>query len=128
MFILFRSPCKNLNYYDNPLWDFNKGDCIDSNTFTLPGHEDENLTEEQSAERIADFFAHISQEFPPLDVKLLPLRVQHKLDSDSSPLPVIDNYDVYQKIRAAKKPKSGVPGDLPRVIVQDFAPELATPV
>ena len=61
-------------------------------------------------------------------MKLLPLRVQHKLESDSSPPPVIDNYDVYQKIRAAKKPKSGVPGDLPRVIVQDFAPELATPV
>ena len=48
------------------------GDCIDSNTFTLPGHENENLTEEQSAERIADFFPQISQEFPALNVKLLP--------------------------------------------------------
>ena len=103
------------------------GDCIDSNTFTLPGHEDENLTEEQSAERIADFFAQISQEFPPLDVKLLPPHVQHKLESESTPPPIIDNYDVYQKMRAAKKPKSRVPGDLPCVIVQDFAPELATP-
>ena len=42
--------------------------------------------------------------------------------------PTIDSHDAYIKIRAAKKPKSGVPGDLPRVIVQEFAPELATPV
>ena len=34
----------------------------------------------------------------------------------------------YKKIRAAKKPKSGVPNDLPRIITQEFAPELATPV
>jgi hypothetical protein len=25
LFILVRSPCKNLNSYDNPLWDFNNG-------------------------------------------------------------------------------------------------------
>ena len=42
--------------------------------------------------------------------------------------PVIDDYCVYQKIRSAKKPKSGVPGDIPRAIVQEFAPELAQPV
>ena len=29
---------------------------------------------------------------------------------------------------AANKPKSGIPGDLPRTIVQEFSPELATPV
>ena len=103
------------------------GDCIDSNTFTLPGHESDNLSEEQSAERIADYFAQISQEFPPLDTSLLPPRVQCNLESESAP-PTIDEYDVYQKIKSAKKNKSGVPGDLPRVIVQDFAPELATPV
>ena len=45
------------------------GDCVDSNTFTLPNHVNENLSEEQSAERIADYFATISQEFPPLDYK-----------------------------------------------------------
>ena len=89
------------------------GDCIDSNTFTLPGHESENLSDQESAERIADYFAQISQEFPPLDRKLLPLRVQQKLDSQSSLPPIIDSHDAYQKIKAAKKTKSGVPGDLP---------------
>ena len=57
------------------------GDCIDaSNTFTLPNHEGENLTEEESAEQIAEHFAAISQEFPPLDVSQLPDRVKTKLD------------------------------------------------
>ena len=50
------------------------GDCIDSNTFTLPSHESEGLSEEQSAERIAEHFAEISQEFPPLNI--LPPNVQ----------------------------------------------------
>ena len=35
---------------------------------------------------------------------------------------------MYKKIRAAKKPRSGVPNDLPRLLVQEFAPELDTPV
>ena len=79
------------------------GDCIDSNTFTLPGHESENLSDQESAERIADYFAQISQEFPPLDRKLLPLCVQQNLDSQSSLPPIIDSHDVYQKIKAVEK-------------------------
>ena len=103
------------------------GDCTDNNTFSLPGHSAQNLTNQESAERIANYFSEISQEFPPLDINLLSPHLQSKLESESTP-PIIDDYDLYQKIRSAKKPKSGVPGDLPRIIVQDFAPELATPV
>ena len=43
------------------------GDCSDATTFTLPVHQNENLTIEQSAERIAEHFASISREFEPLD-------------------------------------------------------------
>ena len=81
------------------------GDCIDSNTFPLPSHERESLSEEQSAERIANYFAQISQEYPPLDTKLLPQHVQVKLDSESIP-PVITEYEVYQKTCSAKKPST----------------------
>ena len=35
---------------------------------------------------------------------------------------------MYNKIRAAKKPQSGVPYDLPKIITKEFAPELAKPV
>ena len=98
------------------------GDCIDSNTFTLPAHEIENLT----AERIASHFASISQEFPPLDINSLPPHVQEKLNTDSVP-PHISDYDVYCKMVSAKKPKAGVPGDIPRELVKEFAPELSAP-
>ena len=40
---------------------------------------------------------------------------------------VISDFDSYRKIRAAKKPKLGVPKDLPRLITQEFSPELAKP-
>ena len=101
------------------------GDCNDSNTFSLPTHD--NLTEEQSAERIATHFAEISQQFPPLDVATLPQHVQDKLNCKEK-APAVSEYEVYCKIRAAKKPRSGVPNDLPKEFNQEFAPELALPV
>ena len=103
------------------------GDCIDSNTFSLPNHESENLTNEQSAEHIAQHFSQVSQEFPPLDVSNLPKHIKDKLKNSDSP-PVVSEHDVYCKIRSAKKPRSGIPDDLPKVLVQEFAPELALPV
>ena len=79
---------------------------MDENTFTLPPHESENLTAQQSAEQIAQYFSAETDVVPP----------------------VISEYDTYLKIMSAKKPQSGVPGDMPRPIIQEFAPELATPV
>ena len=103
------------------------GDCLDSNTFTLPTHESESLSEQQSAERIANHFASISQQYSPLSINKLPARVQHKLKSPGTP-PSVSELDTYRKIRAAKKPRSGIPNDLPRQITQEFAPELAFPI
>ena len=60
-------------------------------------------------------------------METLPERVQQKLispESESS-VPNIEEYEVYNKIKAAKKPKSGVPGDLPRRLVNEFSPELS---
>ena len=34
---------------------------------------------------------------------------------------------IYENIKRSKKPRSCVPGDVPRRIVQEFGPELATP-
>ena len=103
------------------------GDCSEGTSFTLPNHEGEKLTDEQSAERIAQHFADISQQFPPLNISLLPECVTTKLESESTP-PTIEDYEVYEKIKSAKKPLSGVPGDLPRLITKEFAPELAKPI
>ena len=62
-----------------------------------------------------------------MDVNCLPMRVQTK-SKDTKHLPVISYYDVYCKIQSAKKPKSGVPNDLPKVINQEVSPELSKPV
>ena len=105
------------------------GDCADEGSFTLLSHLEQGLSDEESIERIAEHFAHISQEFPPFNYDLLPESVKVKLDSpvQESDIPIISDFDVYNKIRKSKKPRSSVPGDLPRRIVQEFGPELATP-
>ena len=41
---------------------------------------------------------------------------------------MITEYDAYREIMAAKKPRSGVPNDLPKQMIQEFAPDLALPV
>ena len=104
-------------------------DCSDEGSFTLISHLEDNLTVEESTERIAHHFAQISQEFPPLNLNLLPDSVKVKVQEPTNPedLPDIPDYEVYDKIKRSKKPRSSVPGDLPRRIVQEFGPELATP-
>ena len=96
-------------------------------SFTLPEHESRNLRAQESAEEIASYFAQISNEMPALEISHLPQRVQVKLRSTEQP-PIITEYETYKKIRAAKKPKSGIQNDLPKKLVQEFGPELATPV
>ena len=104
------------------------GECEESNTFTLPEHDD--LSVQEAADRIAEHFSKISQEFPPLSTDILPERVNIKLASpeSESKIPFIYEYEVYDNIRAANKPKSGVPGDLPRKLINEFGPELSLPV
>ena len=98
------------------------------NTFTLPSHLSDNLTPQQSADRIADHFADISNQFPPLSVIQLPACVQTKLKFDLRPPPTISEEETWRKIKAAKKPLSGVPGDLPKELTKEFSVELATPL
>ena len=102
------------------------GDCTDTTTFTLPNHQNEDLTVEQSAERIAEHFASISREFEPLNKDSLPERVKLRLSSKSTPR-IITEFECYKKIVATKKPQSAVPGDLPSEILKEFAVELAKP-
>ena len=106
------------------------GDMLDNGTFTLVNHLKHNLTNKESVERIAEHFAQISQEYPAINQDNLPQNVQLKLSSrlDEMNIPNLDELAVYQKIKKAKKPKAGVPGDLPKTLIHEFAPELATPL
>ena len=103
------------------------GDCSDDNTFTLPNHQELNLTDQQCADRIAAHFASISSEYVPLNINLLPERVKVKLETQSDP-PVISEFDCYEKLKSSKKPNSVIPGDLPSQIVKEFMVELANPL
>ena len=103
------------------------GDCSDDGSFSLISHFNENLSNNESIERIAQHFAQISQELPPLDLNSLPEDLKNKLDVNDSEIPNISDFDVYQKIRKSKKPYSCVPGDLPRKLISEFAPEIAKP-
>ena len=47
---------------------------------------------------------------------------------DGSNPPFISDHDVYVKLKAAKKPKAVIPGDLPNKIVKEFMVELAKPL
>ena len=78
------------------------GDCsTEEGSFTLLFHLEENLSREESIERIAQHFAQISQEFPPLDYNLLSESVKVKLDKPvhDKDIPIISEYEVYEKIR-----------------------------
>ena len=99
----------------------------ESHSFNLPEHDNLNYSDQQSVEAIADHFASISQDYQPLKVEKLPERVKSKLLSGDSP-PVFSEYEVWCQIVSAKKPKSGVANDLPRQIVMEFSPELASPL
>ena len=103
------------------------GDCTDNHGFTLPSYQAQNLSPKEAAERIADHFADISKEFPPLNTECLPERVKMKLLSESKP-PTISEYECYLKIKSAKKPQSVVPGDLPSQLLKEFSVELAGPL
>ena len=71
------------------------GDCADDRGFSLPMHQELNLTDQQCADRIAQHFAAISNEYSPLSLDLLLDRVKVKLESTSEP-PAISEFECYQ--------------------------------
>ena len=105
------------------------GDNLEDGNFAILQHLEENLTDQQSVERIAEYFCKISQEYPALDASNLSETVQKKLKNRlKAKIPYVSRYKVENMIRKAKKTKSGVPGDLPAVLTKEFGPELAAPL
>ena len=97
--------------------------------FSLPCYDAENLSPLQSAEKLADFFSSISQEFSPIDPKNFSPKVKNLLENCSAQeKPKLEPYEVYARILKSKKPNSGVPGDVPVKLVKEFAVEYAEPV
>ena len=104
------------------------GDKLDTGIFEIPEHISLGLTAAQSADRIAQKFSEISQEFPPLKIDHLPDRVfQNIKSSENVTPPHISRGLVEDKIKKAKMTKGGVPGDLPSRLTKEFGPEIAIP-
>ena len=102
------------------------GDEIDL-SLILPNHQEMGLSNLQSAEKINAFFSAISQEYDHLEVSDLPKRVQDKLTLHHCEHPVIQDFEVYEDLKSAKKTAS-TPLDLPLNILTEFLPEIVAPV
>ena len=105
------------------------GDCLDEGSFRLTEHEESNLSLTESAEKISEHFAAISQLYQPLSIAKLPKYVRDIMEDKiySFELPILSEAEVWDKLEHAKKPKGGVPGDLPKKIMKEFAIDLAKP-
>ena len=98
--------------------------------FQLPQHVNNNLTLAESAEKIADFFSSVSQEYSPLNISTLPPNIKNYLTTAQAgeTVPRLSVASVYRKLVKAKKPNSIVPGDLPKKVIKKWAANLAVPV
>ena len=98
-------------------------------SFQLPNHIMNDYSPAESAEILAEYFSSVSQEYSPLNILSLPPNIQAYLAAPTPAglIPSLSEYDVYRKLRCAKKPTSSVLGDLPRKIIQHYATLLAEP-
>ena len=98
-----------------------------SSTFTLPQHVEDNLTALESSNKICEFFNSISQEYSPLNIETLPAHVRLKIAEDPCCHRSLPDHIVYEGLKKGKKTCS-VPGDIPNKLLEEFLPELTSPV
>ena len=96
----------------------------------IPKFIDNNMSDQECADFLADHFSKISQNLEPIDVNDFHPELKNSIlkgiNCDSKVF--LNEYEVYEKLSKMKKPNSVVPGDIPPVIMREFAPELAFPV
>ena len=82
------------------------GDSVEAGSFRIPEHTQLGLTVAQSADRIAEKFAAISQEYPVLKMESLPTRVFQKIELSKKEIkPFISDHLVMSQINLAKNSK-----------------------
>ena len=80
------------------------------------------LSNLESAKRIADHFAAISNQYDPIDISQLPCYLP------ALPPPQVTEHDVYLRINRLKKTKSTLPLDIPDKVRLECSPFLAGPL
>jgi hypothetical protein len=81
-----------------------------------------DLTNGECAQKIAEHYAAVSNEYNPIDISQLPCYLP------APPPPQVDEYDVYLRINKLKKTKSTLPLDIPDKLSQECSPHLAAPL
>ena len=81
-----------------------------------------NLSNGECAQKIAEHYAAVSNEYLPIDLTQLPAYLP------APPPPQVDEYDVYLRINKLKKTKSTLPLDIPVKLRQECSPHLAAPL
>ena len=97
--------------------------------FTLPSFVSEQMTPQQEADKLADYFSSISQQVVPMVEDQFPPSLRQAVqEGRSSPLrPLLTEHQVYTKMLRIKKPNSSVPGDVPRTLIKEFPFEYSVP-
>ena len=72
-----------------------------------------NLTNKESADKIAQHFAKVSNEYQPIDFTQFPSYLP------ATPPPKVEEHDVYNRIRRIRKTKSTLPIDIPDKLRND---------
>ena len=80
------------------------------------------LTNSESAQRIAEHYATISNEYKPINNEHLPSFLPAPLP------PTVDEYDVYLRIKKLNKTKTTLPIDIPPKLRHECSAHLAAPV
>ena len=74
-----------------------------SQGFQIVSHKEENLTDQESAERIAEFFSVISAEYEPLKLENLAAPTRRKIeDSTPADIPVLKESQVFSPLKSNK--------------------------
>ena len=82
----------------------------------------QSFDNKQCAEKIAQHFSAISNEYTPVDLSQLPSYLP------ALPVPQVEEYDVYLRIKRLNKTKSTLPIDIPAKLRDECAPNLAGPL
>ena len=80
------------------------------------------FTNKECADKIAEHFATISNEYDPVDLTQLPCYLPAPLP------PQVEEHDVYVRIKRIKKTKSTLPIDIPDKLREECAAHLASPL
>ena len=97
--------------------------------FLIPAYVEQQLTPQQSAEKLADHFSQISETVEPLEVeKFHPApreTIKEGIISDRKPM--VNHHHVNRKFLKLKKPHSCVPGGVPRILIKENPYEFSKP-